>query len=176
MPWPPRKFCRRFLIRKKPHNLFRSTYENKRKNDNYAVVCCFVICNYAYFWMCEPCIYWCGDKRQSSITPKWIYVVLGEGSTPEQARVEGVQYVILTYDRKKYTDTDQNEPLYYAAIDPCSYVPLVIEGKPQVQKDGRGKGVLLVSLKRENAKKLEDFTRDTSETESRRLSMARLSQ
>jgi preprotein translocase subunit SecD len=54
---------------------------------------------------------------------------------------------------------DQNEPLYYAAIDPCSYVPLVIEGKPQVQKDGRGKGVLLVSLERKNAKKLEDFTR-----------------
>ena len=100
-----------------------------------------------------------GTNDNPRLLQNGIYVVLGEGSTPEQARVEGVQYVILTYDRKKYTDTDQNEPLYYAAIDPCSYVPLVIEGKPQVQKDGRGKGVLLVSLKRENAKKLEDFTR-----------------
>ena len=88
-----------------------------------------------------------------------IYTVLRDASTPEQARVEGVQHVILAFDKKKYSDVNQNEPPYYVAIDPCSYVPLVIEGTPQVQKDGRGKGVLLVSLKEENAKKLEDFTR-----------------
>jgi preprotein translocase subunit SecD len=45
------------------------------------------------------------------------------------------------------------------AIDSCSYVPLIIEGTPQTQPDGRGKSVLLVSLKEENAKMLEDFTR-----------------
>jgi hypothetical protein len=88
-----------------------------------------------------------------------IYAVLGDAPTPEQARVEGVQHIVLAFDKKKYSDVNQNEPPYYVAIDPCSYVPLVIEGMPETQPDGRGKSVLLVSLKEENAKKLEDFTR-----------------
>ncbi len=88
-----------------------------------------------------------------------IYSVLGSAPTLEQARIEGVQHVVLAFDKKKYTDLNQDESPFYVAIDPCSYVPLVIEGTPQVKKDDRGKGILFVSLKEENAKKLEEFTR-----------------
>jgi hypothetical protein len=88
-----------------------------------------------------------------------IYAVLSEASTPEQAKVKGIVNVILPYDHDKYSDVVYNEPLIYVAIDPNSYVPLVFEKAPQVQKDGRGKSVLLVSLKQGNTKMLEDFTR-----------------
>jgi hypothetical protein len=89
-----------------------------------------------------------------------IYAVLREGSTPEQARVDGAQDVILAYDRNKYTDVAYEQPITYAAIDPNSYVPLVLEGPPETVKEAGGKSILLVSLERENAKKLEDFTRE----------------
>jgi hypothetical protein len=88
-----------------------------------------------------------------------IYAVLREAPTPDQAKFEGIVNVTLPYDHNKYSDVVHNEPLTYVAIDPNSYVPLVFEKAPQVQKDGRGKDVLLVSLKQENAKMLEDFTR-----------------
>jgi hypothetical protein len=88
-----------------------------------------------------------------------IYAVLREAPTPDRAKVEGIVNVILPYDYNKYSDVVHNASLIYVAIDPNSYAPLVFEKAPQVQKGSREKGVLLVFLKQENAKILEDFTR-----------------
>ncbi len=65
---------------------------------------------------------------------------------------------MLLYD-KKYTDADQNEPNKYVAIDTTSFVPLAIEGAPEMKKDGKGMSLLSVTLARENVEQVEDFTR-----------------
>lgn len=88
-----------------------------------------------------------------------IYCVLREAPTPTDARVEGVPQVVLAYDRRKYSDAPPSEPLTYLAIDRRDYVPLVIEGRPEMKSDGQGKSVLTVSLVRKNAARAEAFTR-----------------
>jgi len=87
------------------------------------------------------------------------YVVLREASTPQDARIEGVRQVVLACDRRKYSDAPPNEPLTYVAIDPTDYVPLLIEGAPEVTKDAQGKSILSVSLARKNAERAEALTR-----------------
>ena len=52
-----------------------------------------------------------------------------------------------------------NEPLTYVAIDPKDFVPLIIEGAPEMKSDGQGKSVLTVSLSRKNAERLEALPR-----------------
>ena len=66
---------------------------------------------------------------------------------------------MLAYDRRKYSGALPNEPLTYVAIDPKDYVPLVIEGMPEMKRDGEGKSVLTVCLSRQNAERAEAFTR-----------------
>jgi hypothetical protein len=87
------------------------------------------------------------------------YIVLREASTPQDARIEGIPQVILAYDRRKYSDAPPNEPLVYVAINPTDYIPLLIEGVPEMQKDGQGKSILSVSLARKNVERTEAFTR-----------------
>jgi len=87
------------------------------------------------------------------------YLVLQEGATPEEARVSGVSQIVLAYDRRKYSDAPTNHPLSYVSIDPKDYVPLIIEGAPEMRKDGQGKSILSVSLTRTNAQRAESFTR-----------------
>jgi len=108
----------------------------------------------------------CGNKSEPAAVsadntsqglPNGVYGTLRESSTAAEATVEGVAHVVLLYDRK-YSVADQNAPPRYVAIDPASYVPLVIEGKPDMAKDGRGHSVLSVTLPRENIERLEDFT------------------
>ena len=85
--------------------------------------------------------------------------MLREATTPQDARVEGVSQVVLAYDRRKYSDAPPNEPLTYVSIDPKDYLPLIIEGTPEVKSDGQGKSVLMVSLARRNAERAEAFSR-----------------
>ena len=87
------------------------------------------------------------------------YIILREAPTSQEARVAGVPSIVLTYDRRKYSDVPPNEPLTYVAIDPKDYVPLIIEGTPEMKSDGQGKSVLTVSLTRKNAERAEVFTR-----------------
>jgi hypothetical protein len=86
------------------------------------------------------------------------YAIIREAPTPQDARA-GVPHVVLAYDRRKYSDAPPSEPLTYVAIDPGDYVPLIIEGTPEMKSDGQGKSVLTVSLARKNAEKAETFTR-----------------
>ena len=88
-----------------------------------------------------------------------VYSVLREEPTPQAAQVEGVPQAVLAYDRRKYSDAPPNEPLAYVAIDRRDYVPLIIEGTPEMKRDGQGKSVLTVSLARKNAESAEAFTR-----------------
>jgi hypothetical protein len=87
------------------------------------------------------------------------YLILREASTPQEARGAGAARVVLAYDRRKYSGAPPNEPLTYVAIDPNDYVPLTIEGKPEMKSDGEGKSVLTVCLSRRNAERAEAFTR-----------------
>jgi len=87
------------------------------------------------------------------------YLILREAPTLQAARVEDVAQIVLAYDRRKYSDAPPNEPLTYVALDPNDYVPLVIEGMPEMKSDGQGKSVLTVCLARRNAERAEAFTR-----------------
>jgi preprotein translocase subunit SecD len=88
-----------------------------------------------------------------------VYCVLREAPTPQEAQGAGTPLVVLAYDRRKYSDAPPNEPLTYVAIDPKDYVPLIIEGTPEMKSDGEEKSVLTVCLVRKNAERAEAFTR-----------------
>ncbi len=87
------------------------------------------------------------------------YAVLREAPSDQEAGVEGPSQVVLRYDRRKYSDAPTNEPLTYVVLDAKDYVPLVIEGTPELKSDGQGKSLLSVSLVRKNVKRAETFTR-----------------
>lgn len=87
------------------------------------------------------------------------YLILREAPTPQEARETGASPVVLAYDRRKYSGASPSEPLTYVAVDPKDYVPLVIEGMPEMESDGQGKSVLTVCLARKNAERAEAFTR-----------------
>ncbi len=87
------------------------------------------------------------------------YAVLREAPSAHEAGPDGGSQVVLPYDRRKYSGAPTNEPLTYVALDAKDYVPLVIEGTPDMRSDGQGKSVLSVSLVRKNVKRAESFTR-----------------
>jgi len=87
-----------------------------------------------------------------------IYNVLRDATTRDGAHVEGVPHVVLPYDRR-YTDSQPQEHPAFVAVDTSSFVPLTIESPPEIKKDGNGFSLLTVTLARENAKQVEDFTR-----------------
>ncbi len=87
------------------------------------------------------------------------YAVLREAPTAREAGAEGGSEVVLAYDRRKYSGAPPNEPLSYVSLATNDYVPLVIEGRPEMKSDGQGKSVLTVSLARKNVKRAEAFTR-----------------
>jgi len=87
------------------------------------------------------------------------YLILREAPTAQDARGAGAPPVVLVYDRRKYSGGPPNEPLTYVAIDLKDYVPLIIEGTPELKSDGQGKSILTVSLNRKNVQRAEAFTR-----------------
>jgi hypothetical protein len=98
------------------------------------------------------------DQRVTDL-PNGAYSVLRETPAPQEARVSGRSQLVLAYDRRKYSDAPTNEPISYVAIDPNDYVPLIMEGAPEMTKDGEGKSILSISLTRTNAVRAEAFTR-----------------
>lgn len=87
-----------------------------------------------------------------------VYAVVREGLTRDEVRIEKFSCAVLVYDRK-YSDADKNEPPRYVALDTSSFVPLVLAGPPDAQKDDRGWTSLSVALAREHVRTLEEFTR-----------------
>ena len=84
--------------------------------------------------------------------------VIREAATREEAQGGDTRCAVLPYDNK-YTDSEPGETLRYVAIDPVSFVPLILEGAPDARKDRDVKTILSVTLKNEYIKTLEDFTR-----------------
>jgi hypothetical protein len=87
------------------------------------------------------------------------YAVLGEADTRPGVETDTRPRIVLTYDRRKYSDAPPDEPLTYVEIDPADYIPLIIEGPPEMKKDTQGKSILSVSLTRAAANHTEAFTR-----------------
>jgi len=90
--------------------------------------------------------------------PNGVYAVLREGLTREEVQLSKVPHLIFLYDRK-YSESDKNEPPKYVALDTSFFVPLVLAGPPDTEKDDRGWTLLNVTLAREHVKSLENFTR-----------------
>jgi hypothetical protein len=88
-----------------------------------------------------------------------IYAVLAEAATPTSSPNEGISPVVLAYDRKKFGLVPATEPLTYVTIERSRFVPLIVKGTPELQKDGNGRSRLKISLAHEQAQALEDFTR-----------------
>ncbi|OGU25752.1 MAG: hypothetical protein A2X66_03075 [Ignavibacteria bacterium GWA2_54_16] len=97
------------------------------------------------------------QKAKNGVVVNGIYAVLQEGKTPEEARKGKASPAVLVYDGR-YTDSSQVENPSFVAVDTSFFVPLVIEGKPDVQKDGRGHALLGVALKQEYKGVLEKFS------------------
>src|SRR4051794_40382600 len=87
------------------------------------------------------------------------YLVLREALTLPEIQADGAAQVVLAYDRRIYSGAPPNEPLIYVAIDAKDYIPLIIEGAPEMKSDGQGKSVLTVSLVRKSVERVEAFTR-----------------
>jgi len=87
-----------------------------------------------------------------------VYAVFREGLTRAEVETEKRPHAVLVYDRK-YSDADKDQPPKYAALDTSSFVPLVLAGQPDTQKDDRGWTLLNVTLAPQHVKTLEDFTR-----------------
>jgi hypothetical protein len=86
-----------------------------------------------------------------------IYAVLCEAPTAVEAGKGQESAAVLIYDGR-YTDSSQVQNPSFVAVDATFFVPLIIEGTPDAQKDGRGHTLLGVSLKRKYAGVLERFT------------------
>jgi hypothetical protein len=96
-------------------------------------------------------------KKETAIA-NGVYAVLNEGKTPKEARNVKGSPAVLVYDGR-YTDSSQVQNPSYVAVDTSFFVPLIIEGAPDAQKDGRGHTMLGVALKKQYTKVLEDFSR-----------------
>jgi preprotein translocase subunit SecD len=117
-------------------------------------------------------VYWCNSlyaqptsQAHGTIVPSahslenGAYLVLREAPTAQEARAGDSSQLVLAYDRRKYSDAPPETPLNYVAIDLKDYVPLIIEGVPEMKRDDQGKSILSVSLARKNAERAEAFTR-----------------
>jgi len=93
-----------------------------------------------------------------SVNRNGVYAVLRDAPTWTKAQDRDTACAVLPYDHK-YTDSTPGEPLRYIALDPTSFVPLILEGNPDATKDTGGKTILSVTLKKEYADALENFTR-----------------
>jgi len=87
-----------------------------------------------------------------------IYYVVREDSAERETRSGGNDFPVLPYTAR-YSDSGPEEPARYITLDPSSFIPMILEGAPDMQKDSGGKTLLGVTLKERYARPLEEFTR-----------------
>jgi hypothetical protein len=87
-----------------------------------------------------------------------VYAVLREGRTRAEVQTDKGQEAVLVYDRK-YSDADKDRQPIYVALDASSFVPLLLAGPPNTERDDRGWTLLNVTLAPQHVKTLENFTR-----------------
>ena len=86
-----------------------------------------------------------------------LYAVLAESPTREGLAAPTRPHVVLVDDGRF---TDDPSPPRWLALGTEGFVPLVLEGQPHTEPDGRGHALLAVTLARQHQKTLESFTRD----------------
>ncbi len=67
--------------------------------------------------------------------------------------------MVLIYDRSKYGNAPQNEPLTYVTVNTNGFVPLILKEAPQLEKDRDGRSMLRIRLAHDQAQSLEEFTK-----------------
>lgn len=87
-----------------------------------------------------------------------VYAVLSEALTRKPAQPGEAPQLVCIYDQK-YSEFDKDEPPKYIALDRSSFVPLILAGPPETEKDDRGWTLLRLTLAREHVTTLEEFTR-----------------
>ncbi len=97
-------------------------------------------------------------NRRDSVLPNGAYAILREAPTETEAAADNADQVVLVYTNK-YSDQQEAAQPRYLSIDPHDYVPLMIDGSPQLTKDDEGKSMLTVTLAHDNIGKLAEFTR-----------------
>jgi len=86
-----------------------------------------------------------------------LYAVLAESPTREGLAAPTRPHVVLVDDGRFTGDTS---PPRWLALGTEGFVPLILEGEPHTEPDGRGHALLAVTLARQHKKTLESFTRD----------------
>ena len=100
-----------------------------------------------------------GTELNSKLLSNGIYAVVGRlPAFPTNKDTRNKDEIVLVYDHK-FTAGTNKEPSIFVALEPSSFVPLIIAGAPRIEKTGTGTSALTVTLAKENAKKMEDFSR-----------------
>jgi hypothetical protein len=86
-----------------------------------------------------------------------LYAVIAEASTREGVSVADEPHVVLV-DDGRHTG-DRSRPPRWLALRTSGFVPLILEGEPHTEPDGRGHALLHVTLQRSHQQTLADFTR-----------------
>lgn len=97
------------------------------------------------------------DNARAPGIDNGLYAVVGTGATPEEAAALGPHRAVLAYDGR-YTESPEDMP-EYVAIEEGPFVPLILEGEPESHTDERGHATLGVTLQKDQAAALEEFTR-----------------
>ena len=98
------------------------------------------------------------QKSSPARIPNGFYVVLSEGSSRKEVRTDSIPNIVLRYDGK-YVDSSQIASPSFVALDTSSFVPLILEGAPTANKDGKGHTLLGVTLSKKYIGTLENFTK-----------------
>jgi hypothetical protein len=98
------------------------------------------------------------QKSSHAKIPNGFYVVLSEGSSLKEVQTGSIPNIVLLYDGK-YADSNQTASPSYVALDTASFVPLILEGAPTANKDGKGHTLLGVTLSKKYIGTLENFTK-----------------
>jgi len=101
-----------------------------------------------------------GADARSAPLGNGFYSILGQSEDEAEARKAAgrEEYRMLPYDHV-YTESS-GEPREWVALSPAPYVPFVCDGPPEMGVSEKGFASLSIALAPENAKLLEDFTRE----------------
>jgi len=87
-----------------------------------------------------------------------VYAVLHESAVPGRSASAKKSQITLLYDRD-CSDSGKKQPPRYVTLDTSSFVPLILNGPPELAGEYRGHPMLRLTLAPDQVKPLEVFTR-----------------